>query len=100
MDAGESSGLRGGRRNSRSRRLGERHCPWTIRRNSEYARICKEPGACPLAPAKESTVVAERIYGIPDSPQGKAPGPSVLLHPDPGNERSARLAGYLGDTAT
>jgi hypothetical protein len=45
-------------------------------------------------------VVAERIYGIPDSPQGKAPGPSVLLHPDRGNERSARLAGYLGDTET
>lgn len=45
-------------------------------------------------------MVAERICGIPDSPQGQAAGPSVLLHPDRGNERSARLARYLGDTET
>jgi hypothetical protein len=100
MDAGESSGLRTGRRSSRSRRLGERRCPWTICRNPENTRICEEPGACPLPPAKEIIVVAERVYGIPNSPQDQAPCPCVLLHPDRGNERSARLARYVGDTKT
>src|SRR5580704_9316198 len=100
MDAGESSGLRRDRRSSNPRRLGERRYPWTIHGNPEYARICEEPGACPLPPSKEVTVVAEWICGIPNSPQGQASCPCVLLHPDRGNERYARLARYLGDTKT
>src|SRR5216684_1429402 len=101
MDAGESSGVPRGRRSSRPRQLGERHCLWTICGNSEYARICEKPRACPLPSAKESIVVAERVFGIPpDSPQGQAPGPCVLLHTDRGNERSPRLARHLGDTET
>src|SRR5271169_1240082 len=100
MDEGESSGLYRDRRSSRPRRLGERRYPWTIRGNPEYARICEQPGACPLPPAKEITVVAERIHGIPNSPQDQAPRPCVLLHQDRGNERSPRLARYPGDAET
>jgi hypothetical protein len=42
----------------------------------EYAKA----GARPLPPAIEIIVVAERIYGIPDSPRGQTPGPYVLLY--------------------
>jgi hypothetical protein len=56
------------------------------------ARIRKEPGARTLPAANEITVVAERVYGIADSAEGQASCPSVLLHPDRGNERSARFA--------
>ncbi len=89
------------RRSSRPRRLGERRYPWTIRGNPEYARICEEPGSMSGFPSckKEIAVVAERVYWHPKFAARPSPCPSVLLHPNRGNERSSWLANdILGDT--
>ena len=81
MDAGEFAGLRAGRRDSGPRRMGE-HCGLrAIRGNSERARIREEPGADSLPAAEEIFMVAERVYGIPGSPEAQASGLRVFLHP-------------------
>ena len=81
MDEVESAGLRAGRRDSGPRRMDEHRGLRAIRGSSERTPIREEPRADSLPATEKVLMVAERIHGVPSSPEAQTSGLRVLLHP-------------------